>query len=86
MRLRVAQQEIVHSKIYLLETSDCHRVVVGSANLSETALGGKQPETLVAMDDDKAWDFYSRQFDPIWKQTASEYRGAAPKRCASAQS
>ena len=72
LRLRVAQQEIVHAKIYLLEAADRHRVVVGSANLSEMALGGKQPETLVAMDDDKAWDFYNRKFDNIWEQAAAD--------------
>jgi len=41
LQLRVAQHEIVHATIYLLEASDRHRVAVGSANLSEPALGGQ---------------------------------------------
>ena len=72
LRLRVAQQEIVHAKIYLLATAARHRVIVGSANLSETALGGTQSETLIAMDDDKAWEFYNRQFDVIWSQATAD--------------
>ena len=72
LRLRVAQREIVHAKIYLLEAGARHRVIVGSANLSETALSGTQSETLIAMDDDKAWDFYGRQFNLIWDRAAAD--------------
>jgi hypothetical protein len=47
-------------------------VIVGSANFSERAFGGKQPETLLVFDDDdKAWDHYSREYDAV-KETASD--------------
>ena len=48
-RFYVVKDNIAHAKLYLLEADDGERrrVVVGSANLSERAFGGKQPETLV---------------------------------------
>ena len=47
-------------------------MIVGSANLSERAFGGKQPETLIVFDDDdKAWEHYSSEYDAV-KETASD--------------
>ena len=47
-------------------------MIVGSANLSERAFGGKQPETLIIFDDDmEAWEHYSREYDAV-KETASD--------------
>ena len=38
---------VAHAKLYLLSADDGrHRVIVGSANLSERAFSGRQPETL----------------------------------------
>ena len=47
-RFRVLRKQIAHAKLYLLENteSDRTRVLIGSANLSETAFGGHQSETL----------------------------------------
>ena len=73
-RFYVVKDNIAHAKLYLLETDDGERrrVIVGSANLSERAFGGKQPETLVVFDNDtKAWEHYAREYDAV-KATASD--------------
>ncbi|MCH8206052.1 MAG: phospholipase D family protein [Chloroflexi bacterium] len=70
----VVKDNIAHAKLYLLEAGDPkrRRVIVGSANLSERAFGGKQPETLLVFDDDdRAWEHYSRQYDAV-KETAAD--------------
>lgn len=66
---------IAHAKIYLLEDADSgrRRVVVGSANLSEQALSGRQAETLLAFDDDAAaWEHYSAQYEAVRDTATSE--------------
>lgn len=63
---RVLRSSVAHAKLYLLEGSGRTRVIVGSANLSERAFSGNQPETLVVFDnDDGAWCHYSRMFERI---------------------
>ena len=72
-RFCVVKNNVAHAKLYLLETSggERRRVIVGSANLSERAFGGKQPETLVVFDNDaQAWEHYSREYNAV-KETAS---------------
>ena len=65
-RFYVVKDAIAHAKIYLLEREGFRRVIVGSANLSETAFSGRQAETLVAFDnDDAAWEHYSRQYAAV---------------------
>ena len=69
----VVRENVAHSKLYLLEGGEAprRRVIAGSANLSERAFGGKQPETLLVFDDDEAaWDHYSREYGAV-KRTAS---------------
>ena len=69
----VVRENVAHSKLYLLEGGEParRRVITGSANLSERAFAGKQPETLLVFDDDDgAWDHYSREYDAV-KRTAS---------------
>ena len=64
----VKDAAIAHAKIYLLENAntDRRRVIVGSANLSEQALSGKQAETLLAFDDDDAaWKHYFAQYQAV---------------------
>ncbi len=62
----VVKDAIAHAKIYLLERDDLQRVIVGSANLSETAFSGRQAETLVVFDnDDIAWRHYSGQYEAV---------------------
>ena len=47
-RFYVVKDNIAPAKLYLLEADggERRRVIVGSANLSERAFGGKQPETV----------------------------------------
>ena len=52
-RFYVVKDAIAHAKIYLLEGEGRRRVIVGSANLSETAFSGRQAETLIVFDDDE---------------------------------
>ena len=73
-RFYVVKDNIAHAKLYLLEagSGERRRVIVGSANLSERAFGGKQPETLVVFDNDaQAWAHYAREYDAV-KETASD--------------
>ncbi len=71
---RVLRKSIAHAKLYLLSgPGDRNRVIIGSANLSERAFSGKQPETLVIFDDDAAaWDHYNRMFDTIREEASDE--------------
>ena len=73
-RFRVLRQSVAHAKLYLLSgPGDRNRVIIGSANLSERAFSGKQPETLVVFDDDEAaWQHYNWMFDTIRDQASDE--------------
>ncbi len=70
----VLRGHIAHAKIFLLSSEDGRtRVIVGSANLSEQAFGGNQPETLVVFDDDEAaWEHYNRMFESIRDSSSDE--------------
>ncbi len=62
-RFYVVKDVIAHAKIYLLEGERRRRIIVGSANLSETAFSGRQAETLIVFDDDEAaWKHYTDQY------------------------
>ncbi len=73
-QFRVLRKYIAHAKLYLLSNINGHtRVIIGSANLSERAFSGNQPETLVKFDDDeKAWHHYNRMFDEIRNSASDE--------------
>ena len=67
-KFRVLRKQIAHAKLYLLEntTNGNTRALIGSANLSETAFGGRQSETLVCFDnDDLAWGHYLGMYENI---------------------
>ena len=69
-RFFVVKDKIAHAKIYLLEREGLRRVMVGSANLSETAFSGRQAETLIVFDNDEtAWKHYTAQYEAV-KSTA----------------
>ena len=62
----MVKDAIAHAKIYLLEREGLKRVIVGSANLSETAFSGRQAETLIAFDNDEtAWEHYLSQYEAV---------------------
>lgn len=72
---RVLRKYVAHAKLYLLENpaDGRRRVLLGSANLSERAFSGNQPETLVKFDDDSsAWGHYSRMYCAIRDSASDE--------------
>ena len=74
-RFRVLRKQIAHAKLYLLENTRTGgtRAIIGSANLSETAFGGRQSETLVCFDDDAAaWRHYLGMYKAIRDQASNE--------------
>ena len=72
VRFYVLKDAIAHAKIYLLEREGLRRVIVGSANLSETAFSGRQSETLIAFDnDDMAWSHYWSQYAAVRDKSTS---------------
>ena len=74
-RFRVLRQQIAHAKLYLLENTRTGgtRAIIGSANLSETAFGGRQSETLVCFDDDEAaWRHYLGMYEAIRDRASDE--------------
>ena len=73
-RFRVLRKSVAHAKLYLLSGPDGRkRVIIGSANLSEQAFSGRQPETIVVFDDDaSAWEHYNRMFDTIRNEASDE--------------
>ena len=74
-RFRVLRKQIAHAKLYLLENTETGRTraLIGSANLSETAFGGRQSETLVCFDDDDAaWAHYLGMYEAIMNQASDE--------------
>ena len=55
--LYVARERLSHEKIYLLEADDGRRrVVLGSANMSFNAFGGRQREVICYIDSDAAYE------------------------------
>ena len=57
---------MIHSKLYFLERPGLRRVLVGSANLSERALSGRQGEVLVAYDNDPwMWDRMLQKYEAV---------------------
>ena len=84
---RVLREYIAHAKLYLLEsaTKGHTRVIVGSANLSERAFSGRQPETLVIFDDDvDAWAHYTKMYANI-RDSASDEIPLPPERIVKAE-
>ena len=72
VRFHVVKDAIAHAKIYLLEREGLRRVIVGSANLSETAFSGRQSETLIAFDNDAtAWGHYWAQYEAVRDMSTS---------------
>lgn len=60
----------IHSKIYLLNGTQGNRVMIGSANFTETALGNqKQYEELVVFDNHELFDIYQNRFQDIYQET-----------------
>lgn len=78
LRFFVARTMLSHEKIYLLSARDGRRrVIMGSANMSFNAFGGKQRENISYVDGDRAYDWYMACYqelkesstDQIYKET-----------------
>lgn len=69
----VADKKMSHEKIYLLQADDGRkRVIMGSANMSYNAFGGKQRENISYMDGDAAYDYYYDVFQGLKKDSVDE--------------
>lgn len=71
---------IIHDKIYLLknEAASAYRVVIGSANFSNSAFAGKKQFENVRIDDDKTlFDLYMERFNEVYSKTLPYI----PERC-----
>ncbi len=71
-RFFVVKDAISHAKIYLLKCDNRRLVLVGSANASERAFSGKQAETLIAFEDELAWNYYQSEYDLVKQSASSE--------------
>lgn len=73
VKFYVARTQISHEKIYLLEANDGRkRVVMGSANMSYNAFGGRQRENICYVDGDQAYDWYKDVFDSLKENSTDE--------------
>ena len=69
----VAEKVMSHEKIYLLEADDGKkRVIMGSANMSYNAFGGKQRENISYIDGDAAFDYYKDVYDSLKEDSIDE--------------
>ena len=78
LRFYAANSMLSHEKVYLLSAADgCKRVIMGSANMSYNAFGGRQRENICYMDSAEAYDWYMHSYlalrdqcsDQIFKET-----------------
>lgn len=76
LRLFVVKDLVSHEKLFLMEGEGGRRILTGSANLSERALGGRQNEGYVLFEDSAAWEYYERRYERIKASSAL----AVPKR------
>lgn len=66
VKLFVSRDAASHEKIYLLEASDGRkRVVMGSANMSHSAFGGRQRENIAIIDDESAFEYYKARYETL---------------------
>lgn len=73
LRLLVARKQLSHEKIYLLEGRDGRkRVVMGSANMSNSAFSGIQRENICYMDGDRAFDWYYGCFEQLRENSSDD--------------
>ena len=66
VRLFVARKRLSHEKLYLLDGDDGRkRVILGSANMSFNAFGGRQRETICYIDSADAYDRFLEVFEDL---------------------
>lgn len=73
LHLRVARGQLSHEKLYLLSAeSGEKRVVMGSANMSFNAFGGRQRENICYIDGQEAYDWYLGVFNGLRDNSTDE--------------
>ena len=73
VKFYVARKQISHEKIYLLEASDGRkRVIMGSANMSYNAFGGKQRENICYIDGEQAYSWYMDVYESLKEDSVDE--------------
>jgi len=73
VHLYVSRNQMSHEKIYLLSSKDGNkRVIMGSANMSYNAFGGKQRENICYIDSDSAYDWYLDCFEHLKLDSTDE--------------
>ena len=69
----VAHDQLSHEKIYLLRSKDGRkRVITGSANMSFNAFGGFQRESILYVDGENAYDWYSGIYEELLAESVDE--------------
>lgn len=73
LSLFVSNKTISHEKIYLLSAEDGRkRVVLGSANMSFNAFGGRQRENICCLDDERAYEWYMDCYNELKQNSTDE--------------
>ena len=73
VKLYVARTQLSHEKIYLLSGADGKkRVIMGSANMSFNAFGGRQRENICYLDGEEAYNWYLSVFDSLKENSTDE--------------
>jgi hypothetical protein len=69
----VAEKALSHEKIYLLKADDGRsRVIMGSANMSLNAFGGRQRENITYMDSAEAYEYYWDVYQSLKQDSVDE--------------
>jgi len=70
LRLFVANRQLSHEKLYLLESASGNkRVVFGSANLSRQAFSGVQRENICYLDDEEGFNHFMSVFESLKEES-----------------
>lgn len=71
LALYVSRNSISHAKIFCLKAEDGRtRVIVGSANMSQTAFGGIQKENITYYDEPEAYEWYMDKYSRFREECA----------------
>ncbi len=73
LHLYVANTVLSHEKIYLLSAKDGRkRVIMGSANMSFNAFGGRQRENICYIDGERAYDWYMSCYQELKESSTDQ--------------
>lgn len=73
LRMFVTRTKLSHEKIYLLSADDGRkRVVMGSANMSDSAFSGRQRENISFMDGESAYNWYLDIYNQLKEDCTDE--------------